>query len=514
MPKKPRDTDFSDLKENFESGELIKNYIYDILPNTSTCSRLIYFIANHQSDLNKQENIYDIIGYVDEKQLDKDGSYYSAVINVLSNYNDIKLQQKYMKEMKTYKISLRICHYQHYIQSCSNLFYKSPSQDKFNNIFSSIKEATDSGLEINDELFIIMFWIIEYAHNKSDIPIENINSVLINVFVLLSDNIDILNTHVHTEFINMINKFDVITDDTFQLSSHEGCTEPHNLCQRQLTTEVYDNMCKLWSSSFESQMVRRILKNALKHFKHFTIRFLDPAKPIVIIDGANLGYAVNLKKCKNFYRKIDTAVKYFQDNGWNVIIFLHKSHIDKYDSDDNRAIIESWKNNTENNVVRYDINAKTHECSDDFVWILAGFYYNAIRPTHNAYVLTNDQMKNHHGDETLNNKLFFRWRNNHQITYDFEFKNNNKTGFMDFAIVPHMPPTFDHFTQFRYDGTCKQLTIYLPFSRTEQMKKRNERSEKEVGHIERFHDACKTIEWNKKVIKIDIQPEHYPSSPC
>lgn len=509
MPKNrnPEHTDFLELKDAFESGTQIRDIINQIKPTTKCCSRLIYYIANHRNDdLDKENNVHDVIRYIDDNQMSKDGSYYSAVIGVLSYYNNIELQEKYMKEMEEDDINLRICHYQHYIQSCHNLFVETDNVDMFDKIFESVKDAKKHSLEINDELFIILFRTIIIASKHPNLQ-DKINKTLLDVLILLSDNINILNSTIYDKFKEMIKNFNVTKDETFYLTPSEGCGEPHNLAQREITAESYEQLQKLWVSSFTTQKIKSTLKNALKHFKHHNDKFLRPDWPVVIIDGANLGYAVNLKKCHNFYRKIDTAVKYFHENDWNVIIFLHKSHIDEYGGlEENYKIVESWKNPTQH-IVRYDINATTKECSDDFVWILAGFYYNNARDNRDAYVLTNDQMKNHHDNEKLNDKLFFRWRNNHQITYDFKYRDNKRTGFMDFKLVPHMPPTFDHFTRFRYDG--KTMIIYVPFS-DDEMKKRNERVENEIDHIGKFHNACKTVQWNRIQINIDILAEHYP----
>lgn len=501
---KSRDTDFIDLKNTFESGEPIQNVINQIKPTTQTCSRLIHYIAHHKNDdLDKENNVYGVIKYIDDNQMSKNGSYYSSVIGVLSNYNNIELQKKYMDEMVADDINLRICHYQHYIESCYNLFIKTRSMDMFDKIFESVKEAKMNNLEINDELFIVLFRTIKFAFEHFEMN-EKINEKLLNVLILLSDDVNILNSNVAGEFNDMIQKFKIVNEVHLQLSPEDG--EPHNLKQRYISQSSYQELQKLWVTNFTSQKIKTVLKNALKHFKHHNNSFLRPDKPVIIIDGANLGYAITGDK-RNFYQKINAAVNYFHKKEWNVIIFLHKSHIDSYGGlEEDKNIIDSWKNPKEH-IVRYDINATTKECSDDFVWILAGFYYNNARANRDAYVLTNDQMKNHHGNEKLNDKLFFRWRNNHQITYDF--KCNKKKDFMDFKLVPNMPPTFNHFTHIKYDGPSNIMTIYVPVS-DKEMKKRNERVQKEANHISNFHDDCKTVKWKRIEIDIDIKNEHYP----
>lgn len=497
MPKKPSNTDFTQLKIHYESNNSIGDIINSIKPSVQICSRLIYFIQNSPIHNEKNRNILFIMNYVDKNLLNKDVGYYHAVMNHLSKLNNDEAMINCIKEMETNKLTVKVSNFQHLITSYYELMKRDNDITYIDKIFDVISMIQERNLAINNETFILLFNVLSTAKTQFNM---NIIERFIEVMMYVSQYMDILSQDTYLPLHELINSMNVAESSSFRLGYNDDSHLPHQLSVRSITKDQYSEFKSLWMKH-ASDSHRALMKKAIKNFKFHNEKFLSPGKPTILIDGANIGYSVNLKRNPSkttFYRQIDAAVRYFHDKGWNVIIYLYKTHITDYKNDEeNKKIIDSWRN-VGDNIVRYDVQG----LNDDFIWILASFYYNSIRDKTNTYILTNDNMRNHHAIEGLNQKLFFQWRNNHQIRYSIDYTFDEEKGFNDssFTFNVSMPPEYCHCTHLIM--TDEQVTMYVPHT-DQNSKKRNERNEAEINYIERFQNNCKSVIWDKIVITID-----------
>lgn len=494
MPKKPPNTDFSKLKTQYESNQSIGDIINSIKPSVQICSRLIYFIQNSPIDNEKNRNILFIMNYVDKNLLDKDVGYYHAVMNHLSHINNDEAMMNCIEEMEANKLTVKISNFQHLIHSYYQLMKRDKDATYIDKVFDVIDMIKSRNLDINEEIFVLLFNVISFTMTEFRL---NINYRFIEVMTYMSHYQDIMSQDTYIPFRNLLKQMNVVEDSSFQLGYNDESHLPHKLSVRPITKEQYGEFKDLWMKS-SSDNNRALMKKAIKNCKFHNDKFLSPDKPTILIDGANVGYSVNLKRNPSktsFYRQIDAAVRYFHDKGWNVIIFLYETHIKDYKGDEeNKKLIESWRD-IENNIVRYDVKG----LNDDYIWILASFYYNSVRKENNTYILTNDNMRNHHAIEGLDQKLFFQWRNNHQIRYSIDYVYDKEKGFSDssFTFNVSMPPQYSHHTHLTV--TNGQIIMYVPHV-DKNSKKRNERNEAEINYIERFQANCKDVVWDKIVI--------------
>ena len=136
----------------------------------------------------------------------------------------------------------------------------------------------------------------------------------------------------------------------------------------------------------------------------------------VVIDGANIGYFK-----QNFayaprhvdYEQIDWVVRHFTDKlGKKVLLVMHNRHFGRHMLPDKyRPICDAWRNE--------GILYRTPPgMNDDWFWMHAALRFKTL-------VVTNDEMRDHHF-QMLAPKFFLRWKERHQIHFDFgDTKNGN-----------------------------------------------------------------------------------------
>ncbi|OEU09898.1 hypothetical protein FRACYDRAFT_248149 [Fragilariopsis cylindrus CCMP1102] len=129
----------------------------------------------------------------------------------------------------------------------------------------------------------------------------------------------------------------------------------------------------------------------------------------VVIDGANIGYYkqnfMNSPHHVN-YEQIDWIVRYFTYTlKKRVLLVMHNRHFTKRMLPSKyQYIIDFWMNNN----ILYQTPAGMN---DDWFWMHAALKYKSL-------VVTNDEMRDHHF-QMLAPKFFLRWKERHQIHFDF-----------------------------------------------------------------------------------------------
>lgn len=199
-------------------------------------------------------------------------------------------------------------------------------------------------------------------------------------------------------------------------------------------------------------------------------------KKIVVIDGANVGYFKNRKRLKNkneFFFQIDRFVKFLKEKGYKILIVLYYKHVLKKNLNKYcQNIIEKW-NSSDVQLYSSDRNIE-----DDIIWITFSLYLSS-KCSERIYVLTNDTMRNHH--KSLDTKMFFRWRDLHQLFYD-----------IDDGIKVIFPPSYSHYIQ--YDQEENSYYIPLDESNLGNWKKCERLLSYEPNYF-KFRKYKKSVEW-------------------
>jgi hypothetical protein len=488
--------DFKKLRDCFhDGGDLMKLLSDDnVKPNISTCNRLLNDINNSEHDNEyKKKYITNVIDYVDKYQLMKDRGFYNMIVQSLVIFKDVSRQLGYMTEMEAFGHKTKISTYIPLLESCYELLTSTNNMEHYHKMFEILNMIQTNNFKIFDEVFIMFFNAIKYIKTKNNYDGKN---DLTQIVVIMSDHIDIVTKDTYDALMSCIDTLGVNTKQLVDINNKTYHT--HGLIRRKIPKSVFKSLKTQWLDSFNQPKdaklikIHTILKKAEDNIlKLHNKKFFDPKKPIALIDGANIGMYVNRGRNDtktSFFRQINAVVKYFHENNWNVVVFIYHEHLENPETQEIADIINFWKNPYKN-IVRYDVKG----CNDDYLWILAAFYYNYVRSENDTYFVTNDIMRNHHLGK-LTSEHFFLFRQLHQITYNIKYIFNGKKGYndSDFELtINHVPP-YSHFTHvFKNDTSCK---LYIPFTE-HSLAKRNERVDKEIRATDKFMEEFKISKW-------------------
>jgi hypothetical protein len=488
--------DFHKLSECFDAGGDLMKLLSDgsVKPNISTCSRLLDKInKSEHDDEYKKKYITNVIDYANIYQLMKDRGFYNIVIQSFTIFKDIDAQLKIINEMKTAGCKTKISTYIPLVETCYELLVSTNNMKYYDNMFKILDMIQENNFKIFDEVFIMFYNAIKHLkiNNNYDGKCD-----LIKIIVIMSVHIDVIAKDTYNALMSCIDTFGVKSKQIVEVNN--DTYNVYGLVRRKIPIDIYKSLKTQWLESFNVPRDSKLLKihNILKKaeaniFKLHNKVFFDPNKPIALIDGANIGMYVNRGRNEtktSFFRQINAVVKYFHENNWNVVVFIYHEHLKNPENNEIADIINFWKNPYKN-IVRYDVNG----CNDDYLWILAAFYYNNIRDANDAYIVTNDIMRNHHFGK-LTSEHFFMFRQLHQITYDIKYIFNEENGFDDsnFELTINHVPLYSHFTHvFNTESSHK---LFIPFTQ-QNLAKRNERIDKEVRATEKFRDESHMSKW-------------------
>jgi hypothetical protein len=150
----------------------------------------------------------------------------------------------------------------------------------------------------------------------------------------------------------------------------------------------------------------------------------------VVIDGANVGYFeqnfVNAPRHID-YKQIDWLLRHVlerqsssrqDDPRPHVILFLHERHFShKLAPDWANRIIQSWDGN-EPPYDRLTVYRTPVGMNDDWFWMHAALINGGNEGVPPVLVITNDEMRDHHF-QMLARGSFLRWKERHQVRFDF-----------------------------------------------------------------------------------------------
>jgi pentatricopeptide repeat protein len=173
----------------------------------------------------------------------------------------------------------------------------------------------------------------------------------------------------------------------------------------------------------------------------------------VVIDGANIGYFnQNFGTAANHvdYEQIDWVVRHFSETlGKKVLLVMHNRHFSRYMLPQKyRSLCDAW--------IREGILYKTPPgMNDDWFWMHAALKYKTL-------VVTNDEMRDHHF-QMLAPKFFLRWKERHQVHFDFgdlevETANRGPSGRLPRKVLLTYPDAYSRRIQRVADGLVVPLT--------------------------------------------------------
>lgn len=444
-----------------------------IKPSVSTCNRLFNTIKN---DLPQQkDNFRIVLEYIETDKLKKDRGFYQIVLQCLACLADIERQFQYLDEMIQNQIPPKLGTYIPIIESSFQQYQTTQDEKYFQRCYQILKENIIGHFTITPEIIVIFlkYWQIG---QKSGMNPLYLNTVLEFLFDVMSKYLDVLPLEMKEEIIAL----------PFSKTLTKAKDVEYPLQKYVLNQSKYDKLVADWSQGFKGNKSKgTALNHALKCFKFFHKKVFDLSKPVVIIDGANVGYFINRKRDKSketFFHQINLAITTFKEKGWNVIVVLFETHYNDLPSPAIEAMVKKWRQ-PENRVLRFDVR----HCNDDLIWMLAAFHFSSVIPNREVYIMSNDIMRNHH-DELLDTVDFFRWRDLHQITYQINYVSAKQPPTLELFY----PPPYGHYTQKISNGN--QTKYLLPLS-NEPIGKRNEQNDKVVLYSQRFEALKEEVDW-------------------
>jgi len=158
-------------------------------------------------------------------------------------------------------------------------------------------------------------------------------------------------------------------------------------------------------------------------WKKFEQSFLEnhPAYNIVI-DGANVGYYEQnfLSSPKHVdYNQIDWLIRHLLEDPKNrIILFMHERHFHhKLAPHWAFDIFKSWDGN-DAPYERLTVYRTPSGMNDDWYWMHAALVNGGKESMPSVLAITNDEMRDHHF-QMLAEDSFLRWKERHQVYFDF-----------------------------------------------------------------------------------------------
>mmetsp|Transcript_11543 Transcript_11543/g.29214 ORF Transcript_11543/g.29214 Transcript_11543/m.29214 type:complete len:696 (-) Transcript_11543:953-3040(-) len=248
----------------------------------------------------------------------------------------------------------------------------------------------------------------------------------------------------------------------------DGCLEGHKLHQVPLSDGSFRDMTAMNESIVQIGNIKgnanskfqggkkgkkrtdfspQARKAEWKRFNDFLEKTKQPYE--VVIDGANIGFFK-----QNFayapkhvdYEQIDWVVQHFTKLGKKVLLVMHNRHFSRYMLPPKyQGLRDSW--------IREGILYKTPPgMNDDWFWMHAALKYKTL-------VVTNDEMRDHHF-QMLAPKFFLRWKERHQIHFDFgeTLQERGSSGRHPRQVLLTYPEVYSRRIQRVADGLVVPLT--------------------------------------------------------
>lgn len=417
--------------------------------NIGNINYLIHKTFEDDNYSNKNDFLKNTLKYIEDNQIIKNKGFYQILIKVYGTLGNLKEQESYLQEMLQNGHEVKISTYEHILYNIVTNY--SENKEKVNLLFNNLLQ---NNLCLNSETFDLFLKFLSNNYDKS---------LFVKLLKKASNDFDIIKSKYLIEMISNNNL------------TNKEILNYNILKPRVISKEEYQKLYNDWISS---SSLKKIDLNSIETYCNDLL--INDDKKIVVIDGANIGYFKNRKRLKNkneFFFQIDRFVKYLKEKDYNVVIILYYKHmLKKYLNKYCQNIIEKW--NSSENVKLY---SSDKNIEDDIFWITFSLYLSS-KCSERIYVLTNDIMRNHH--KSLNTKMFFRWKDLHQLFYDIND---------EIQII--FPPSYSHYIQ--YDEGTGSYYIPMDINKLSVKKKGERLLPLYKANYLKFQEYEKVVKWLK-----------------
>ena len=266
----------------------------------------------------------------------------------------------------------------------------------------------------DDEVDIAMFF---YADAKA----QNINLTVedyINIFNLTHSGIRSIHSHlISLGRLMLVQDMAKTIDGPIPMKylsdfdkifgvAHSSFPPHHYVVPKKETNKMLEQM-RTYVSHFYGRNPST-LSNIAKGMES-----LKKMKYTVVIDGANVGfYKQGCQSGKKIsFTQLHNVVNYMVGIGYFPLVVLQKYHLDNATATEKPLIDAMYKNKKVNMFI------VQKGADDDWFWLYAAI--SKANNTPRAYLLTNDEMRNHFHYMNLD-QTFIDWKNTHVFNYDID----------------------------------------------------------------------------------------------
>lgn len=202
-----------------------------------------------------------------------------------------------------------------------------------------------------------------------------------------------------------------------------------------------------------------------------------------IVDGANMAYfrssAPGTDHDEPKYEHADVMMDHLVAQGRKPLLFFHARHF-KHNGIP-KPIVSKWKAKT------YIV---PHGHNDDVFWLYFALRMSVKNPQ--AWLITNDQMRDHKFEMINTSSAFARWRERHQVAYDFIWDARAK------AIVPGVFPPLPYSVQVQHTGSKWHFPQLVPSTAED------DKLAKQVEELKKLPQPDLRRELQSKAISFDL----------
>ncbi len=355
-----------------------------------------------------------LIDFYKINQLKYDISSYPLIIRISSSLGQLKKSNDYLIEMENMKIPIKNRTISPMIESMSKCFLLNDNLEI--DIFKTLVTIFDKYYNLfkTEQFYQLLICFKYYLHLEKQTDV--IKSRMFKMFQIWNE-IDFISDNKIVDILKSKNKeFVSIGYDLFDVNIIDSTCSRCNskLKKHELSYLERDKLVDQLFKTYKNNTNHNNNISGLDLFKKYIeSKSLDNDKSIFyIIDGGNVGHSSNgvfisdivIQMLYNLESDLNKTSNLNKEN-IILLVILHKSHKKDFENEFiNSTIIDS---KIKDKVYIWYTPFKEN---DDIYWLLGSFMIE------NSFVITNDQMRDHHVDK-LDEILFNRWKKNHIINY-------------------------------------------------------------------------------------------------
>jgi hypothetical protein len=254
------------------------------------------------------------------------------------------------------------------------------------------------------DIDMIMFFYTDSKVQDITLTIEDYINIFqhplptLSKIMMIQDMAKTIDGHLPMKHLS---DFDTIFND-----AHSSMPPPHYVVPKKETNKMLEQM-RTYVSHFYGRNPST-LSNITKGMES-----LKKMKYTVVIDGANVGFfkqGVQSGK-KISFKQLHMVVNQMVGMGYYPLVVLQKYHLDNATAAEKPLIDEMYKDKKVNMFI------VQKGADDDWFWLYAAI--SKANNTPSAYLLTNDEMRNHFHYMNLD-QTFIDWKNTHVYNYDID----------------------------------------------------------------------------------------------